>query len=245
MRIAVVSDIHSNGDALDAVAAEIARAAPDRLYHLGDVVGYNAEPEKCARWARENTDGGISGNHDAVASGRSDGASFHTPALIAARWSAAHVSAASRDYLAGLPERLPLPDGILLAHGAPSDPDRYMIFLEDAAEQFEWMEGREMPRVVFFGHTHIPAAFVRRRDGGIVSAPPARLVLGAGECALLNPGSVGQPRDRDPRASFLLYDTAACEATWIRVPYDVRACQEKILAARLPGIFATRLADGT
>jgi predicted phosphodiesterase len=245
VRVAVVSDIHGNGDALDAVAAEIGRLAPDRIYHLGDVVGYNAEPEKCVRWVMERTTGGIAGNHDAVVTGRAGGEFFHAPALLAARWTAAHLSAEAMAYLSGLPDRLAVEEGILLAHGAPSDPDRYLFFLEDAAEEFERLAASPGTRVVFFGHTHIPAAFIRSRDGGIVSSPLSGFGLRKGEAALLNPGSVGQPRDRDPRASFLLFDTRTLSASWIRVPYDIGSCRRKILEAGLPRIFATRLADGT
>lgn len=245
MRLAVVSDIHSNGDALDAVAREIDRQRVDKVVHLGDLAGYNAEPEKVVRWARENTAAGIAGNHDAVVSGKASGEFFHGPALSAARWSAANISPDSLGYLSALPESLRLPEGILLAHGAPSDPDRYLFLLEDAEEEIDSLSGDPPPNVVFLGHTHVPAAFVRRRDGSTVSAPLEGLRVGEGETAMLNPGSVGQPRDRDPRSSFLVYDTATGCASWIRVPYDVAACQRKVLAGGLPAFFAARLAAGT
>jgi predicted phosphodiesterase len=245
VRFAVVSDIHSNGDALDAVAREIERQRADRVVHLGDLVGYNADPEKCVRWAREHTEAGVAGNHDAVVCGRASGEFFHAPAQLAARWSAERISPDSMGYLAALPETLRLPEGILLVHGAPSDPDRYLFLLEDAEEEIELLAGVSAPAVVFFGHTHLPAAFVRRKDGSTVSAPIAELRVGAGETAMLNPGSVGQPRDRNPFSSFLMFDTHTGSASWIRVPYDVRSCQRKVVAAGLPGFFATRLADGT
>ncbi len=245
MRFAVVSDIHSNGDALQAVAREIDRHRVDRIFHLGDLVGYNAEPEPCVRWAREHAAEGIYGNHDAVVSGRASGEFFNASALAAARWSAEHISPESMAYLAGLPESLRLPGGFLLAHGAPSDPDRYLFLLEDAEEEIDMLSAGAPPRVTFFGHTHVPVAFVRRKDGNTVSAPLAGLRIEEGEAALLNPGSVGQPRDRNPLASFLVFDTSTGEASWIRVPYDVGSCQRKVLAAGLPRFFAARLADGT
>lgn len=245
MRLAVVSDIHSNGDALRAVAREIDRQRADRIVHLGDLVGYNAEPEACVRWVREHASTGVYGNHDAVVTGRAGGEFFHRPALFAARWSAEHISPESISYLSGLPETIRLPEGILLVHGAPSDPDRYLFLLEDAEEEIALLSGDFPPHVVFFGHTHVPAAFVRRADGSTVSAPLGRLRIGEGEIAMMNPGSVGQPRDRNPEASFLLFDTRTAEATWIRVPYDVGSCQRKILAAGLPKFFASRLGDGT
>ena len=245
VRLAVVSDIHSNGDALDAVVREIGRQRVDRVIHLGDLVGYNAEPDKVVRWGRENAAAGVAGNHDAVVSGKAGGDFFHAPALRAARWSAANISPDSMSYLSALPETLLLPEEILLVHGAPSDPDRYLFLLEDAEEEIDMLSGSSPPRVVFLGHTHVPAAFVRRRDGSTVSAPLEGLRVEKGDTAMLNPGSVGQPRDRDPRSSFLIYDTDTGCASWIRVSYDVAACQRKVLAAGLPGFFAARLAAGT
>ncbi len=247
MKIAVLSDIHGNGEALDAVALELERVRADRVVHLGDLAGYNAEPEKCVRWAMERTSDGVLGNHDAVAAGMAGGESFNAPARIAARWAAGRISEASRAYLESLPDRLVLDCGPLLVHGAPSDPGRYLFTLDDAADEMDRMERvprQAAPGIVFFGHTHVPAAIVRRPDGSTASAIPSAVRLKAGERALLNPGSVGQPRDRDPRASFLLDDTDAMTASWIRVPYDIRTCQRKILEAGLPSLFAARLAEG-
>ena len=240
-----MSDIHANGDALDAVAREIERLRPDRVVHLGDLVGYNAEPERCVAWAAENAVDGVMGNHDAVACGRSGGEGFNPPALEAARWSAARISPGSAAFLSRLPDRLAIADDVLLVHGAPSDPDRYLFRLADADEEMAAFPGETAPRIVLFGHTHVPAAFVRTRAGAVASAPLGGFRLARGDRAMLNPGSVGQPRDRDPRASFLILDTDAGEASWIRVPYDVKACQAKVIAAGLPRFFAARLSDGT
>ncbi len=240
-----MSDIHSNVDALDAVAREIERQRADRVVHLGDLVGYNADPEECVRWARKHTAAGVAGNHDAVVCGRASGEFFHAPALLAARWSAKHISEGSMEYLASLPESLRFSEGILLVHGAPSDPDRYLFLLEDAEEEIDALAGIFPPGVVFFGHTHVPAAFVRKEDGSTISAPLAGLRIGQGETAMMNPGSVGQPRDRNPFSSFLIFDTRTGAVSWIRVPYDVASCQRKVLATGLPGFFASRLSDGT
>ncbi|MBI5419538.1 MAG: metallophosphoesterase family protein [Deltaproteobacteria bacterium] len=245
MKLAILSDVHANGDALDAVVREFEKHRPDRVYHLGDLVGYNAEPEKCVQWAMENAAGGILGNHDAVVAGKASGEFFNAPALIAAKWAASRISYSSRDYLGGLPDRVLVEDEILLVHGSPSDPDRYLFSLADAAEELSWLAGKGGPPVVFFGHTHVAAAFVRRRDGRTVFVTPETVRLKEGERALLNPGSVGQPRDRNPLASFLLFDTRARSASWVRVPYDIAVCQRKVIDAGLPRFFAARLAEGT
>ncbi len=245
MKIAVLSDVHSNGEALAAVARVLAARRVDRVYHLGDLVGYNADPEACVQWAVERTAGGILGNHDAVACGKAGGELFNSPARVAALWSADHLSARSREYLSSLPDRLVVEKELLLVHGAPSDPDRYLFTLDDAVEELDAMAGDPGMRVVFFGHTHVPAAVVRRRDGSTVSVSPREYRLKEGEIALLNPGSVGQPRDRNPESSFLLFDTRTSTASWIRTPYDIPACQRKVLDAGLPRFFATRLLEGT
>ncbi len=239
-----MSDIHANGDALGAVAREIARLRADRVVHLGDLVGYNAEPERCVAWAADNAVDGVMGNHDAVACGKSAGEDFNPVALAAARWTAARLSAGAAAFLARLPDRLAIGEDILLVHGAPSDPDRYLFRLADAEEELAALGPGPGPRVVICGHTHLPAAFVRTRRGEVAAAPPDALRLAPGDRAILNPGSVGQPRDRDPRASFLVFDTETGEASWVRVPYDVKACQEKVLAAGLPRFLAARLSEG-
>ena len=245
MRIAVLSDIHSNLDALSSAAGVLAARRVDRVYHLGDLVGYNADPEACGEWAIEHTAGGILGNHDAVACGKSEGESFNAPAHGAALWSAEQLSGRSREYLRALPERLVVENDLLLVHGSPSDPDRYLFTLDDSVEELDALGASPGVRVVFFGHTHVPAAVVRRRDGSTVSVPPREYRLKEGEIALLNPGSVGQPRDRNPWSSFLLYETRNRTISWVRTPYDIAACQKKVFAAGLPRFFATRLSEGT
>jgi len=243
LKVAFLSDIHANGDALAAVTRELARIRPDRVYHLGDLVGYNAEPEVCVRWAMDNAAGGVSGNHDAVACGRSSGRHFHAAALQAALWSRDHISGEARAYLSALPLQLSAGCGSLLVHGSPTDPDRYVFSVEQASRELgSLFAAGEGP--IFFGHTHVAGAFVRREYGKVEEVPPGELLLGRGERALVNPGSVGQPRDRNPDASFVLFDPEARKVTWIRVPYDVEAARRKVLEAGLPRIFGERLRDG-
>jgi diadenosine tetraphosphatase ApaH/serine/threonine PP2A family protein phosphatase len=244
VKIALLSDLHANGDALAAVVRELERRRPDRVFHLGDLVGYNAEPEICVRWAMTSTNGGVSGNHDAVACGRTHGENFPAAARIAALWSRDHLSGASREFLAGLPARLDVEGGPILVHGAPGNPDRYIYSAAQAAEELASPPLSDALGPVFFGHTHVAGGFVRRENGVVEPVPPKTVRLRDGERALLNPGSVGQPRDRNPDASFLLFDTDTREATWVHVPYDVEGARAKVLAAGLPSVFADRLRDG-
>ena len=244
MNVAILSDIHANFDALSAVAAELARRRPERIYHLGDLAGYNAEPETCIRWAMANTAGGVSGNHDAVACGRSAGRNFHAAARRAALWSRDRISPGSSDYLSQLPVQLSVEGGALLVHGAPSDPGRYVFSLEQAREELSTLFASPTEGPIFFGHTHMAGGFVRREDGRVEPVPAWEFRLPNRERALLNPGSVGQPRDRNRDASFLLFDTESRKVTWVRVPYDVEAARRKVLDAGLPQEFADRLRDG-
>jgi diadenosine tetraphosphatase ApaH/serine/threonine PP2A family protein phosphatase len=244
VNVAILADIHSNFDALSAVGEELARRRPDRIFHLGDLAGYNAQPEECIRWAMANTAGGITGNHDAVACGRATGWTFHDAARKAALWSRERISPESRDYLSRLPVQHSIEGGALLVHGAPSEPGRYVDSTEHAARELSTLFASVATGPIFFGHTHAAGGFVQREDGRVESVPAKEFRLLPGERALLNPGSVGQPRDGDRDASFLLFDTVDGTVTWVRVPYDVDAASRKVLDAGLPGEFADRLRDG-
>jgi diadenosine tetraphosphatase ApaH/serine/threonine PP2A family protein phosphatase len=191
-----------------------------------------------------NTAAGVSGNHDAVACGRATGRNFHTAARRAALWSRDRISPEARDYLFRLPVQLSVEGGALLVHGAPSDPGRYVDTIDRAAQELSTLFASVATGPIFFGHTHAAGGFVRRKDGRVEPVPAKEFRLLPGERSLLNPGSVGQPRDRNRDASFLLFDTEARKVTWIRVPYDVEAAHRKVLEAGLPREFADRLRDG-
>ena len=243
MRIAVLSDVHANWDALFAADREIRRRGADRIFHLGDLAGYGAEPEACVRWAMENAAGGVYGNNDSVACGRASGRDFNEAARKAALWSRAHLSSESKEYLARLPSRFEVVGDAMLVHGALDDPCRYIRYADEAANEMKspfCADG--IP--VFYGHTHLPCGFVRREDGSVHSIPVEKFRIGKKERALLNPGSVGQPRDRNPDTSFLMFDTELREVEWVRAPYDVESAIKKILAAGLPEVFANRLRKG-
>ena len=242
MKVAVLSDVHANWDALSAVALEIDRRGADRIFHLGDLTGYGAEPEACVRWAMERAAGGVYGNHDEVACARASGADFHMAARKAALWSRAHLSKKSKEYLAGLPSRLEIAGDALLVHGALNDANRYIYSIDQAIEEMESLFCTAgVP--VFFGHTHVAGGFVRRRD--VVEHVTAGMCkIGRKERVLLNPGSIGQPRDRNTDASFLLYDTDLREVEWVRAPYDIESASRKIISAGLPVFFSDRLRKG-
>jgi diadenosine tetraphosphatase ApaH/serine/threonine PP2A family protein phosphatase len=243
MLLAVLSDIHGNGDALGAVLSALRSLPPHRVLHLGDLAGYNAEPAPCVRWAMDGGVEGVEGNHDAVASGKEEGAGFNPDARDAALWARERLSPPEREYLASLPARVSLPGGILLCHGAPSDRDRYLLAPSQAGEELLRLPGEV--RWVLCGHTHVPGAFVLSPGGTARFHPPALpLRLASGERAVANPGSVGQPRDRDPRGSFLLLDTESGEVRWHRVAYDAEGASRKVREAGLPPFLAARLLEG-
>ena len=244
MRVAVLSDVHANWDALSAAAGEIGRRGADRIFHLGDLTGYGAEPEACVCWAMEYTAGGVYGNHDEVACALATGANFREAAREAALWSRENLSKESIEYLAGLPSRLEIVGGAILVHGSLKGADRYINSIDRASEEIA-SSLCEAGAPVFFGHTHVAGGFVSSGYGPVEHIPATKFRIGRIDRALLNPGSVGQPRDRNPDVSFLVYDTDLREVEWVRVRYDVESAMRKIISAGLPVSFADRLRNGT
>jgi diadenosine tetraphosphatase ApaH/serine/threonine PP2A family protein phosphatase len=240
MRIAVVSDIHANLPALDTVLAQLDDHC-DGLWVTGDIVGYGAEPDAVVTRLREVEAVAVRGNHDHVAAGNGGADWFNQAARAAIEWTARHITDDTRAWLTGLPPSRDV-EGWRMVHGSPRDP--LWEYIEDS-----WVAASVLGAVdvqlTVFGHTHLPGAFVV--DGETVVAAPARdgsTIAINGRRAMLNPGSVGQPRDGDPRASYMILDTAAGEATWHRVAYDTDAAASRIRAAGLPDRLASRLAAG-
>jgi diadenosine tetraphosphatase ApaH/serine/threonine PP2A family protein phosphatase len=240
MRVAVISDIHANAHALDAVLAAIDAEAPEAIWCLGDLVGYGPRPNECVRLVRERTAVSLLGNHDLGALGRLDLGDFTRDAADAARWTLAELGAEERAFLESLrPEGRQ--DGVALFHGSARDPVWEYVLSEEAVRGS--LAATAEP-VVLVGHSHVPLALVEtegRISGGL--APAGKEVESGGGRFLLNPGSVGQPRDGDPRAAWLLLDTAG-RASFRRTAYDVEATQAEIRAAGLPESLAVRLASG-
>ena len=240
MRIALLSDIHSNLEALEAVLAECGRQGAEAIYCLGDIVGYGASPNECVQRIRERAAVCLAGNHDHAAVNLLDAGGFNEDARRAVSWTARALTPESAAYLRALPMTHRSRD-VLYVHAAPSEPEAwdYILRLEDARYEFE----QAPARLCFFGHTHRQVAFVQR-DGhvGIVDA----VEFGAADGAryLVNVGSVGQPRDGDPRAAFTLYLEENETVRFIRVEYDIQKAAQRIAEAGLPDLLAYRLLLG-
>jgi diadenosine tetraphosphatase ApaH/serine/threonine PP2A family protein phosphatase len=241
--VAVLADIHSNMAALDAVLASIGEV--DAVWHLGDVVGYGPDPDAVVTRLRQIGAVGVKGNHDdaSVALRPSEIAQFNPTARIAAEWTHEHISASTRRFLEALPLTLVPPETpFTLVHGSPRDPLVEYVFSPRVAA--ENLAAFATP-YCFVGHTHVPLVFREGRGGIQVLAtePGSRLRLDERR-AILNPGSVGQPRDSIPWASYAVLDTLEATVTWHRVAYDIAATQRAIRVAGLPAQLGARLSYG-
>ena len=241
MRVAVVSDIHSNLHALEAVLAAIEAEAPDELWCLGDLVGYGPRPNECCAAIAERADVCLAGNHDLAVQGTIDLEEFHGDAAIAARWTRDVLEPQAKELLDRLaPEGAA--HGVALYHGSARDPVWEYVLDDEGARAT--LELADSP-IILVGHSHVALRIVQSDDelsGGIAPAG-TELELG-GVRALLNPGSVGQPRDGDPRAAYLLLDLDARRANFRRVEYDVVRTQREMREAGLPEMLAARLELG-
>lgn len=245
MRIAVISDIHSNLEALDAVLARAGDERADVTYVLGDIVGYGADPDAVvSRLAEQPSAVCIAGNHDLAATGRFDTDWFNAIATDAIKWTVSVMDGNTRAFLSGLEPRGDAAEG-LLVHGSVVDPAaEYVMSVETARASF----GAGDFALCFFGHTHLPTLFVDddgRIDGyAMRDGDPMSLAANAGKRFMVNPGSVGQPRDGDARASMMIVDVEAATAIVHRVPYAIERAAGKIRDAGLPAALADRLAFG-
>jgi len=242
MRVAVVSDVHGNLRALEAVLASADAAGVDEVWCLGDVVGYGARPNECCELVRARAAICLAGNHDLVVVGTLGLEEFSHDAADAAGWSRERLTEENRAYLAGLPS-IAQRDGVLLVHGSPRDPVWEYVLSGEAA--LAALAATDAP-LVLVGHSHV-ALDLRladaRLEGGLAAAGE-EVGLDTGRL-LLNPGSVGQPRDGDPRAAWLLLDLDARRAAFERTEYDVAATQAEIREAGLPELLAARLETGS
>jgi predicted phosphodiesterase len=242
MRIAVLSDIHGNLHALDAVLADVEREDVHEIWCLGDVVGYGADPNDCCARIREQADVVLAGNHDMAVTGDLSLEEFSRGAAIAARWTQETISDANLEFLRAL-RPLGEEGDIGLYHASPRDPVWEYVL---SALLAELCFDVQRQRVALIGHSHVALSFVRP-EGDVATGEPRRdgddLDISVGEW-LLNPGSVGQPRDGDPRAAWLMLDLDRHRASWRRVDYDIAGAAAAIRAARLPDSLAERLGYG-
>jgi diadenosine tetraphosphatase ApaH/serine/threonine PP2A family protein phosphatase len=241
MRVAVVSDIHSNLHALEAVLAAIDADAPDQLWCLGDLVGYGARPNECCAAIAERADVCLGGNHDLAVRGTIDLAEFGGEAGVAASWTRDVLQPEAQELLDRL-EPEGTAHGVRLYHASGRDPIWEYVLSDEAA--LATLEIAASP-LVLVGHSHVALRVVQSSgelDGGLAAAGTE--VELDGVRALLNPGSVGQPRDGDPRAAYLLLDLDANQASFRRVDYDIERTQREIRDAGLPELLAARLELG-
>lgn len=243
MRILVISDLHANLTALEAVLSDA--GSVDATWCLGDVIGYGPDPNDVVELVRAIPNlTCVLGNHDVAVLGQMDDAVFNTDARRSLLWQKKQLSDGNKGYLEHLPQdALVMDENVTLAHGSPRDPVwEYILNTLVARLNFQ---GFETP-YCFVGHSHIQCMFKLNveKDRVSLEVPPVGMPHALVPRAILNPGSVGQPRDRDPRAAYAIFDPEA--ATWEprRVAYDIYAVQERIRAARLPDKHAARLAEG-
>jgi predicted phosphodiesterase len=242
MKVAVISDIHGNRQAFEAVLEAIAASDASELWCLGDLVGYGADPDICVELAREHAAVCLAGNHDLAVAGEIPLDEFSRGASLAAQWTQEVIAPENLAFLAELrPQGQEGPIG--LYHASPRDPVWEYVL---SALLAELCLDRQPDRICLIGHSHVALSFVRH-EGELATGEPrregAQVDLSAGEW-LLNPGSVGQPRDGDPRASWLLLDLDGLTASFRRTGYDVAGAAGAIRAARLPDSLAERLEYG-
>ncbi len=239
-RVAVISDVHGNRHALDAVLEAVAAEQPDELWCLGDLVGYGPQPNQCCSAVAARADLCLAGNHDLVVLGSLSIHDFAGDAAAAARWTQGVLEPGARDFLAGL-EPSARRDGIDLFHGSARDPVWEYVLSEDAAW---WTLQATTAPLVLVGHSHVALAIGLDGDdlgGGL--APDGTVVDLTSGRWLLNPGSVGQPRDGDPRAAYLLLEPGRA-ASFHRVDYPIDRTQAEMRERGLPETLALRLAEG-
>jgi diadenosine tetraphosphatase ApaH/serine/threonine PP2A family protein phosphatase len=246
MRIAVIADIHSNSEALASVLAQLDREGIEAILNLGDLVGYNASPNECLELLQDRQAWSLAGNHDLALLDPERAQNFNIIAYEALMWCRQQMRPEFLEFLQGLPLLRKLPGSFLACHGTPSSPDTYIAYHFQGKRVLTELYKHSDLRVCFFGHTHRRALWYRDIRGKVAlrQISPETMQLSPEEHYLINPGSVGQPRDGNPEAAYAIFDDEADSIQFKSVPYDVSGAQRRILAAGLPPYLAERLALG-
>lgn len=239
MRLAIISDIHSNVEALTEVLRTAEQYKVDRIVSLGDVVGYGASPNECCELVRSVTEVTLLGNHDAAVAGRMDYSFYYDAARHALDWSSNVISDDNLDWLRSLPYTYRIGE-VGFSHGSPIDPKayEYIFALEQARELMPHVQ--DLPEVTFIGHSHLCKAFAIG-NGEVNDVVAQKFGVRRGYRYIISVGSVGQPRDYDNRACFVVHDTDARTVEYVRVEYDIETSAQKIFDADLALNFGKRL----
>ncbi|UCD57621.1 MAG: metallophosphoesterase family protein [Candidatus Hydrogenedentota bacterium] len=242
MRYAIICDVHSNLEALEVVLAEIKRQRVDQIVHLGDIVGYNANPNECVEIFVSENITSIMGNHDASCCGLDDPLWFNSAAKQAIIWTRGKLDPKHKEYLRSLPEQMVLEGKILLSHGSPENRDSYILDWMDAMRQFTVMENMSVD-ICFYGHSHLPALYAFRGFNHDLNQF-GKHTLDRNNRYLVNFGGLGQPRDGNPRTCFGIFDSEEMTVEFFRLRYDVLNCADKVEKAGLDIYLAERLVAG-
>ena len=240
MRYLIISDVHSNLAAFEAVLADA--GSFDKVWCLGDMVGYGPDPNECVERLRDLPHVCVVGNHDWAALGKMDTEDFNPDAKKACLWTREQLSPSNLEYLESLPKSC-VEEGFTLVHGSPREPIwEYIISTGVAQENFTYFQSQ----YCLVGHSHVPLVFSYGESGEFSTSrfqPGIGVILGKSRL-IINPGGVGQPRDGDPRASYAVYDSETMQVKLYRVPYDIRATQDRMVARGLPLRLVARLSQG-
>jgi len=240
MRIAILSDVHANLEALTEVERTIAERGVDLVASLGDVVGYGASPNECCEVLRRIARVALLGNHDAAVTGRMDYAFYYDAARHALDWTAGVLQPEHRAWLSGLPYSGRVGD-VGFSHGSPLHPEAYDYILasEQAAELIPVVD--DLPGVTFIGHSHLTKVFALQAGSEVIEVSGRKFRLRPGYKYVVTVGAVGQPRDYDNRACFVIHDTVERTVEYVRVPYDIETSAQRIFAAKVAANFGRRL----
>jgi len=242
MKHAILSDIHGNLEAFQAVLKDLSQEKIDQVFFLGDIVGYGADPDKCIESIQELTSCVVAGNHDWAAVGLTDTSYFNPAAKTAVEWTAKKISENHQEFLKKLPLLQNHPN-LTLVHAAPHQPEEwdYTRSPHEASLSFQHFD----QQICFIGHSHVPLAFEQNEEGTTYVLPYTTFTLRDSYRYIINTGSVGQPRDGDSRASYGIYSPDDSRFILKRISYNIKRAQKKILDAGLPHFLALRLASGT